>query len=158
VNCEPPFVQVGDQCLCPSDCNVQGGLAPGQTCDATTCTPVCLPDCGGCANGAVCDPQSADCSCECPADCNTGAPLPPNLVCNPDTCLPTCAPGGCTDPQPGPNYVCGDTCEWECPADCGDPDIGVTERCNTTTCEVECAPDCNATCSGFNECNSDPAV
>ena len=158
-DCQDPFVCVNNQCLCPTDCGIPGGVGPGQTCDATSCTPECLPDCGGCPAGAQCQVNSADCSCACPADCNTGAPLPPNQVCDPATCLPTCAPGGCDiADQPGPNYVCGASCEWECPGDCGDPNIGATERCNQVTCAVECSPDCNATCGGFTECNSNPSI
>ncbi|OGQ09917.1 MAG: hypothetical protein A2138_19660, partial [Deltaproteobacteria bacterium RBG_16_71_12] len=160
--CTPPLVLApnGTDCICPSDCGVAGGLSPGQTCNATTCEPECLPDCGGCGSGQVCNTGSPTCACECPADCNTGAPLPPSQVCDPATCTPVCAPGGCTGSPPNgnPGWFCGADCEWECAADCGDPTMSATERCNQTTCQVECASDCNATCSGYTECNSDPAI
>jgi hypothetical protein len=158
-DCQAPFVCVAGQCLCPFDCGLPDGVGPGQTCDATTCTAECLPDCGGCPDGAACQQASVDCACACPADCNTGAALPANQVCDPLTCLPTCAPDGCdVADRPGANYVCGASCLWECPADCGEPDISPTERCDRFACAVECSPDCNATCDGFSVCNSDPSV
>lgn len=150
-DCPDPFVCVNDQCLCPSDCGLDGALPDGFTCNAATCAPECLADCGGCASGQVCD--RAACACECPADCNGPNPGP-GFVCDASTCQWTCQAGGC-DPatRPGPNFVCGGDCEWECPADCGGAAIGDTERCNPSTCEVECAPDCGGACGGFTTCD-----
>ncbi|MBM4279697.1 MAG: hypothetical protein FJ137_02685 [Deltaproteobacteria bacterium] len=159
-DCPDPLVCVNDQCVCPSDCGQAGGLDAGQTCDTTTdgdgdgypdCAVECLPDCGGCAPGSVCD--TAACACECPADCNFGGELPEGFVCNPATCQAECAPDRCVGDDPGGNFVCGANCVYECPDDCGGG-LGANERCNPATCEPECAPDCNANCDGYTTCNS----
>jgi hypothetical protein len=161
--CPDPLVCINDQCVCPTDCAVDGGLLPSQTCDTVSdvnndgfpdCIAECLPDCGGCPIGSVCDVDSPTCACSCPADCNFGGPLPQGFVCNPATCQAECAPNGCVGTPPGPNYVCGANCVYECPADCGG-NLGDNERCNPTTCEPECSPDCNANCSGALSCNAD---
>jgi hypothetical protein len=152
-DCDAPLVCVNDQCVCPGDCGVPGGLLAGQTCNTETCTVECLADCGGCNPGQECNADSADCSCSCPDDCNFGGPLPDGFICDPATCQPTCAPDGCQGAQPGPNFVCGPTCQWECADDCGGDLPSDLYRCNATTCEPECAPDCNAECGGFTTCN-----
>jgi hypothetical protein len=158
-DCPAPLVCVEDECVCPGDCGVPGGLGTGQTCDTTTdgngdgnpdCIVECLPDCGGCAPGNVCDTSS--CTCGCPADCNFGGTLPVGFVCNPTTCQAECAPDRCVGDDPGGNFVCGPACVYECPDDCGGG-LGENERCNPTTCEPECSPDCNANCDGFTTCN-----
>ena len=151
--CQPPFVCVNDQCLCPSDCGTGAELPPSQTCNPATCTPECLDDCGGaCGGGQVCDPGT--CECTCPQDCN-GAQPGANFICDPSTCQWTCAPDGC-DPSTRPagaGWTCGAACEWECPADCG-TDLAPGQQCNRATCEVECAPDCNGACGGYETCNT----
>jgi hypothetical protein len=161
-DCPDPLICVNDQCVCPSDCGLPGGLADGQTCDTLTdgnsdgfpdCIAECLPDCGGCTPGQVCDVDSANCACGCPADCNFGGALPPGFVCNPATCQAECAPDGCVGPPPGPGFVCGADCTYECADDCGGLP-SENHRCDTTTCQAECAPDCNANCDGFTECNT----
>jgi hypothetical protein len=153
-DCPDPFICVNDQCLCPSDCGTGAVLPPSQTCDAATCTPICLDDCGGtCGNGQTCN--TATCACECPGDCNGTQPAP-GYVCDDATCLWTCAPDGCDpgDKPAGDNWTCGPTCQWECPDDCGGG-LEPTELCNKASCTVQCAPDCNATCGGFTSCNTD---
>ena len=153
-DCPSPFICINDQCLCPGDCGVAGGLGDGQTCDPVSCTTECLADCGGCAPGQVCDVNSADCACGCPADCNFGGALPAGFVCDQATCQPKCAPNGCQGAPPGPGFVCGPNCVFECPSDCGGLP-SPQHDCNTTTCQPECSPDCNASCDGFTSCNTD---
>jgi hypothetical protein len=152
-DCPSPFICINDQCLCPEDCGLGGGLLDGQTCNAASCTPECLPDCGGCAIGQVCDVNSPTCSCACPADCNFGQALPSGFVCDQATCQPTCAPGGCAGAPPGPNFVCGASCQWECPDNCGGTP-SPEQRCNLATCTIECSPDCNASCGGYTTCDA----
>ena len=149
----PPELCINDQCVCPSDCNVPGGLPPTQTCSAPPdCQAVCLADCGGCPGGKVCD--TTDCTCECPADCNGPKPSE-NFICDPATCQWTCPANGC-DPgtrPAGDNWVCGATCQWECPSDCGGG-LQPAQDCNPTTCAAVCSPDCNATCGAYETCDA----
>jgi hypothetical protein len=160
--CEPPFVCVNDQCLCPADCGTGGALPADYTCDATTCSPVCLPDCGGqCGSGQVCLGVDGDgngsCDCACPADCN-GTPASSGAsVCDLGTCEWICPQNGC-DPDEKPsdnaNWTCGADCNWTCPSDCGG-NLGPFEICDQAVCEPQCSPDCNASCTGYEQCDTD---
>lgn len=151
LGCESPFVCVDGQCLCPSDCGIEGGLPAGQTCDAATCTPECLPDCGGCAGGQVCDVDS--CSCSCPGGTCLGDSPGADFVCNEETCLWQC--GGCNPAeQPSPFSTCNlDTCEWECGDGCdGNPVTGQFCDTNPAVCDFVCEPDCGG-CGGGLVCD-----
>jgi hypothetical protein len=147
---------VGNACVCPSDCGT-GGLGPQETCDTTTdadadglpdCVVQCLPDCGGCAAGFVCD--VAACACACPT-CG-GAPPSPAFSCNESTCQYECT--ACPGSPPGPFSRCNlDTCEWDCP-DCSVDPAAIPDNqfCNTNVavCDVECRPDCGGCTAPFS--------
>lgn len=152
--CEPPFVCINDQCLCPSDCGTGMGLPASQTCNAATCTPECLADCGGeCSAGQVCDTDA--CACTCPADCNGPQPTA-NHVCDLSTCQWSCPENGCSEAErpAGSGWFCGPTCEWECPSDCG-VELAAAEVCDPNTCTAKCASDCNGACNGYETCDTE---
>jgi hypothetical protein len=160
--CEDPFVCVNDQCLCPADCGTGAPLPADYTCDVTTCSPVCLPDCGGqCGSGQECLGVDGDgdgsCDCACPADCNGTPPPSGSSVCDLSTCEWICPQNGC-DPAEKPtandNWVCGADCNWTCPSDCGG-NLGPFEICDQAVCEPQCSPDCNASCTGYEQCDAD---
>jgi hypothetical protein len=148
-DCPPPFICVQDQCVCPSDCGTGGPIPPEQTCNSTTCQLECLPDCGGCPLGQVCDPTPGNCSCSCPADpCDNP---PAGFACNPSTCELECQ--GCPGTQ-GTNAVCNmNTCEYEC-SGCGTGDAPARNYCNISpdVCDYACMPDCGG-CPGNTTCN-----
>jgi len=150
-DCEDPFICVNEQCVCPSDCGLPGGLPFNQTCEPSTCTPTCLDDCGGCPSGFTCNNSDAVCGCEC-NDCGGGTP-PPGFACNTNTCEFECQ--ACPGSAPSANSVCNfDSCEWECPNGCGlgDPPAGTFCNTNPQVCDYECAADCGG-CGGNEQCN-----
>jgi hypothetical protein len=143
--CEDPLICVNDQCLCPSDCG--GVLADNETCNTVTCTPECLPDCGGCDAGLTCDVDACACVCD---DCN-GPPPGPGFECQQDSCTYECA--ACVGEAPGPFSTCNlATCEYEC-GGCGGLEAPSGQVCNTNVevCDFECLPDCGG-CGGGAVC------
>ncbi|HEY1101335.1 MAG TPA: hypothetical protein VGF99_20525, partial [Myxococcota bacterium] len=149
--CEAPLICVNDQCLCPSDCG--GVLADNETCEPTTCTPQCLPDCGGCDAGLTCNVESCTCECD---DCN-GPPPGPGFVCNEDRCEYECT--ACPGAAPGPFSTCNlATCQYEC-AGCGLGDTPPGQACNTNAqvCDFECLPDCGG-CGAGAVCDVEACV
>ena len=145
--CEDPLICINDQCLCPSDCGVE--LADNETCDAQTCTPQCLPDCGGCEAGLTCDVDACACVCD---DCN-GPPPGPGFVCQQDSCAYECT--GCVGAPPGPFSTCNlATCQYDC-SDCGNGEVPSGKACNTNplVCALQCLPDCGG-CGTGATCNT----
>jgi hypothetical protein len=163
-----------NEATCQYECQACPGNPPGQfsTCDFATCdwtcpgcgggdppnnqfcnTNVdvcdfdCLPDCGGCPDGFVCDQAGCGCVCD---DCG-GVPPSPDFTCNQTTCEFEC---GITPGTPPGNFIFDDqVCDFVCPADCGGapPEPGMV--CNTTICEYTCPADCGG-CPGNATCNA----
>lgn len=155
-DCQAPYLCVNQQCVCPSDCGLGGPVPASQTCDPSTCTLECLPDCGGCPSGQACDTVS--CSCSCPNDGfgGCGGPAPaPGMVCDQGSCAWTCANGCDPASRPSAFSVCNTTtCAWEC-SGCGGQDPPGGSFCNTNpaVCDFECAADCGGCAAGF-ACNT----
>ncbi|MCP4501419.1 MAG: hypothetical protein GY822_15780 [Deltaproteobacteria bacterium] len=150
-DCIDPFICVNEQCVCPSDCGVPGGLPYNKTCEPSTCTVTCLEDCGGCASGFTCNNDDAVCGCECD-DCGGGTP-PPGFECNNNTCEFECT--GCPGSAPSAYSTCNlGTCAWECGSGCGGGGPPGGEFCNTNplVCDYECAADCGG-CAGNEQCD-----
>ena len=152
----PGSFSVCNLATCEYDCDGCGNGEPlaGRVCNtnAQVCDFECLPDCGGCNGGAVCNQNT--CGCECPADCG-GAPPRASMTCNRNSCQFECPLPPAGSVSPGPNFVWDvTTCEYTCPDDCGGGvGAGPNAVCDASTCELRCPADCGG-CDGAGVCNS----
>ena len=155
-DCEAPYLCIQEQCVCPADCGTGQAIPATQTCEPASCSLTCLPDCGGCEGGQVCDLNS--CSCSCPDDGfgGCGGPAPaPGMRCDEQSCAWTCAEGCDAATRPSANSVCDfETCTWKCDGCSQTPPVGFQCNTNPQVCDVECRADCGGCESGFR-CNTD---
>jgi hypothetical protein len=150
-DCDDPYICINDQCVCPSNCGLPGGVPFGYTCNTATCALACLADCGGCPSGQQCNVGT--CACACPANCG-GAPPSPAMTCNQTTCEYECL--ACdANTRPSADSTCNfSTCQWNCANGCtGTAPPGTFCNTSASVCAFTCQADCGG-CPNGAQCNT----